>query len=446
MIGSLHARLQALRSQPQWQAVFANLSWLGLDKVARMGISVVVGGWVARHLGAADYGLMNYSVAMIALVAVVPGLGLDTLLRRELVRHPEERDRLLGTAFWLRLGTGALAYGALMAGVLAGEDDSRARLIIAINGLSLLQCSTLVFDFWFQVQLRSKYTVLAQNIAFAISSLGRVILILQDADVVAFGLMLALDLPLIAGLNWFFYHRLSGPIRAWRWDGGYARRLLAESWPLALSGVAVLIYLRIDQVMLRQMSGDAETGHYAAAVRLAEVWNFVPPAFAISLSPLLGRARQGLVADYERMVRRSFALATLACWAVALPTMAAAPWIVRLLFGPEFAATTPMLVLLAACLPFIALGVMRQEYLVYEGAARFQLFTTTLGALVNVVLNLWLIPRWGGVGAAAATLAAQLVAGMLTSFASSRFRRVGFWQLEALFTPWRLLRSEKPAA
>lgn len=425
--------LTRLRAAP----AFRNFTWLAADKIVRLVLGVAVGMWVARHLGPADFGVLSYGLAVASLLVVVPSLGLDAIVRRELVRAPAEAGRVLGTTFGLRIVLGVLTYAGLLAGAWLGEPDPNARLALAVAGLTLLQQPFLAIDLWFQSQLLSRHMVIAHNTSFGICSVLRVLFILRGAPVTWFIAVLALETTLTTALLVAAYRRGRHGFADWRWDPALTRRLLRESWPLAVATAASIVCIRIDQVILRAVAGTAETGVYSAAARIMEILHSLPLMLAASLSPGLVAARARSAGDYEQRVRRLFQLAAGSAWGAALGCALLAPWVIPWAFGPAFARTAGILAILAGSLPFIALGVARQEYLINEGRQRFQLATTLVGAVLNVLLNLWAIPRWGGLGAAGATVVSHLTANLLTPLAWPPTRGIGVWQLQALALFWR---------
>lgn len=427
-----------LRAAPAWH----NFGWLSFDKGVRLTLGVVVGMWMARHLGPADYGLLNYALALVSLASVFPALGLDLIVRRGLVNNPADAGRLLGTTFGLRLGAGLATYACLLAGAFLFEPDASARLALAMAGVSLLLQPVLAIDLWFQSRLLSKHTVVAQSLTFGACALLRVGLILRGADLAPFLYLLAVESVLLAALLVITYLRGRERFAAWRWDTATAASLLRESWPLAAATLATLVYVKFDQVLLRSVAGPTETGLYAAAARVNDILHTLPVMLAASFSPLLLAARQRNPAEYELSLRRFFNLSAGLAWAAALGCAALTPWVVPLVFGPAYARTSGMLVALALSLPLIAMGVARQEYLINEGRQKFQLVTTLVGAVVNVGLNLWAIPRWGGLGAAGVALVSHLAADLLTSLVWPPAQAVGRWQLRALTGCWRLPRPQ----
>lgn len=425
-------------ARPAVRALAANLGWLAADKGLRLLLGLTVGTWVARHLGPADFGALNFAVALASLLAVLPALGLDGLVRRELVHTDAPTPALLGTVATLRLGAGLLAYLALATATVVFATDTILRSTLLFSALLLFQPALLTPDLWFQAHQRSKHTVIAQNIAFLLSSLGRVALILTHAPVPAFAALIIVDLALFGVLLARTTTHLGCPPTTWRWEAPLARRLLFRAWPLLLSSLSAVIYLKIDQVMVKLISGPEAAGHYAAATKISEICYLGPVILASALFPAIVRARTGEPALYIRRIRQYFNLSALVAYAVVAPLALASPWIIHWLYGPTYAPAAPLLALHVCSLVFVAQGVARQEWLLGEGLLRFSLVTTTAGAALNIALNAWLIPRHGALGAAAATVVSLAFSDVLASLLWSRTRAAGFWQLRALLGAWKL--------
>ena len=199
-----------------------------------------------------------------------------------------------------------------------------------------------------------------------------------------------------------------------------------------LSGLVIAIYLRIDQIMLAAMAGDAAVGVYSVAARLAEVWYFVPMALASSTLPALIQSRERSRAEFTRRTERLFTIMVLLSVAVAIPMTLLARPVVLFLYGREYAGSVVPLIVLAWTGVFVSLGVARESWMLAEGLMTHSFATTAWGALINVLLNLVLIPRYGGLGAAFATLAAQIVAVSLATLLYRPTRPVFQMQLRAI--------------
>jgi len=390
------------------QRFAANSGWLVLDKVLRLGLALAVGVWVARYLGPLGYGTLNYALALVGLFGSFTSLGLDTIVVRELVAEPGRRDEVMGSALALRALSALLATALVLAYILIFSGQQGAALAV-----SLVMASTLFWQPWdlldvsFQARMRSRQPVLMRNLAGIAGALLRGGLVLAHAPVWAFAAAAVSETALAAALVLAAYAKDGGRPLAWRPDLGRMRRLLKDSWPMMLAAMAIMVYMRIDQVMLKSMVGDAAVGVYAAALKVSEAWYFIPMALTASAFPSQVRARERGAAFIGARLRKSFNLMAMLGYAVALPLSLLARPLVGLLYGPGFAEAGPILAVHVWAGLFLCIGLSRDYWLVGEKRTELALMSTLLGAAVNVGLNLWLIPRYGGLGAAWATVAAQ---------------------------------------
>ena len=430
-------------AKSHFEKAAGNLGWLVGERAVRFFFTVVVGFFVARHLGPERFGMLGYCLAIVTLLGIVPALGLDPVVKRELLETPENTGAILAGSFGLRLIGGVGAYAALLAVVLTGHGgNAEERRLLAVLGLLLFQPALLVPDLWLQAQLQAKRSVWAQTAALTVAAALRVVLVWRDAPLAAFAWVAVLEFALTAaGIA-----RLSGrSVVAWTLASPRRRemrRLLREAWPLIFANLAIVIYMKTDEVMLRQMAGPAAVGIYAAATRLTEIWYFFPVALASSLLPGLLRSRRLEPAAYRLQLQRYYDLNAAIAYAISIPIALAAPWIIRIAYGAPFAGAAPIVAVHVWSSIFVFIGVARGQWLVNERLQKFYLGATVAGAALNILLNLCLIPRWGGVGAAVATVISQAAAAWLSSFASDATRETGRMQTRALLLPvfgWRYL-------
>lgn len=430
-----------LARAPGLQRILGNLSWLFGDRVIRLGLGMVVGVWVARYLGPGQFGLLAYVQAVAALFTGISTLGLDQILIRELVQRPERRSSLLGTALALRLGGSALAMAAVcLTAVLASSQEGPVLLLAAVLGAGAVFHALDVIDLWFQSQVQSKYSVLAKNSVFLLVVCTKAGLILLRAPLIAFAWAQFIEALLGALALWLFYQARGGRLRRWKVEVAVARDLLRAAWPLLLSGVAVMVYMRIDQVMLARLSGVAAVGYYTAASRISEVWYFLPMAVMSSVMPSLVAAKSESELVYRHRTQLFFrAMLGLALVLVVPVALLAGP-IVDWLFGPAYSPAGPVLAVQIWTTVFVFLGVAQTPWFVIENQTRLALQRTLGGALVNVGLNLWLIPKYGAMGAAWSSLVAQFASNLVLNY-PNRASRDLFWMLVRsfnVFSGWSL--------
>ena len=406
---------QRLVGRSTVHAILANSGWLLADRVLRMALAVLVGAWVARYLGPGRYGELAYAIALLGFVQPAVALGLEAIVVRDIAQEPARAGQILGTAFRLRLGAGLIGWVGVMAmAACLRPDDATAIALVGIIGLGLILQSSDVVDLWFQSQMRSKLTVLSRVVAYCTASGIKVGLILADAPLWTFAGALLADF-LLASVALAFTYRWAPSAGRWRWDAGTARVLLKESWPFMLAGLSVAAYMRIDQLLLRELSDERQLGLYSAILPLSQALHVLPLTICSSLYPRMATLRRENPDAYARRMLQLFTLMAWSGMAVGAVVSLCAPWLVAVLLGPGFSEAVPILRWHALTNVFVFLGVAQSVMIVNDGTSRISLIKTLSGAVASVALNLLLVPRWGAVGAAWAAVGAYGAAAVLTN-------------------------------
>ncbi len=294
---------------------FKNTSWLFAEKILRMVVGLFVGIWVAKYLGPEQYGLLSYAQSFVGLFVAFATLGLDGIVVRELVKNERRRDELIGTAFWLKL-IGAFAVLLILAIAInfTSNDHYTNTLVFIIASATIFQSFNVV-DMYFQARVLSKYVVYANIISLFISSMVKIALILNEAPLIAFAGMVLFDSMVLAlGYVYFFlktnnkYTNARITLANLTFKRQTAVSLLRDSWPLILSGIVISIYMKIDQVMIKEMLDSEAVGQYAAAVRLSEAWYFIPMVITSSLFPAIINAKKQSEEMYYARLQRLYDL------------------------------------------------------------------------------------------------------------------------------------------
>lgn len=394
----------------------ANTSWLFAEKVVRMAVGFTVGIYVARQLGPTQYGLLNYAISFVAIFSVIAGLGLDSIVVHELVKYPDQRDKILGSTITIKFtGFILMLTGIGIALYFSSSDHSTNLIILVITAGYLFQIFQTI-DFYFQSRVLSKYVAISQIIAWSLVSAGRAFCAWRGYPLIYFAGLEALNMCLMASGYLFFYiMKVSNPFR-WRFSYGTALELLKSSWPLFLSGAAIAVYMRIDQVMLKEMLGDAQVGYYAVTVRLVEIWYFMPMIICSSLFPSIIRAKEISQEHYLHRLQMLFALMLWLAIFIASGMMLAGPYIIRWLYGREYINSIPVLSIYVWGSVFIFFGTARGKWLVAENLQKYSFIYIFGGLIANIVLNYILIRKIGISGAAVATVISQFIATLLIPF------------------------------
>ena len=427
------AILQRLNGRHNLVAVLQNSGWLLLDKLVRLALGLLVGAWVARYLGPAEYGELAYVLAYIAFFQAVAMLGLDGIVVRDIAQNREQANTLLGTAFALRLSVGVICWLAAVGSMawLNGVSDRSVVLTALAGGTLVFQAADTV-DLWFQSQSQSRRTVLAKLTAYLISNGTRVALVLNGAPLVAFAAVLVLD-GLTAAVGLAVAYRRFPCKQRWHHAAFTARQLLSESWPFILSGISIMVYMRIDQIMIKEMLGAQQLGIYAAVLPLAALWQFIPVMLNASLAPFVARKKAESEAVYWQFLQRIFKAYALLGWLVCIATVVFANLAVAVLYGAQYQQGAIVLSIYVFTNLFINMGVAQGLWLLNERRAIFSLTNTIVGAIVAVVGNWLFIPQFGIAGVAMVAVLAQLVSAVFMNLIFSR--RVFLIQIRSLVWP-----------
>ena len=421
-----------------------NTSWLAGGQAIRMVIGLLVSLAIARHLGPDDFGLFSLILSVVALVGVGSTLGIESVAKREFVVRPEEGPQILGTCFVVSGVTAVVLFVCLLVGGITIVSDRFTLVLLSILGASILFYPSRFIDVWFQAQARGDLSVLSSVSVLICFAFIKMIALIAESPLLIFCIIYLLEFGAIAVVQCFFYLKHFGPIRRFSFSSARAKSLIAESWPLVFSAMAITVYTHIDQVMLGAYLGQEAVGEYAAASKISSIFNLFPVIIAASLFPAIVNAKTLGAEIYQKRLQYYFDLNGGLAYAVVLPMSFLAPWLIRFLYGPDYIGGGGVLAIQAWSALFVFSGVARNQFLIAESLLKFSLIATLLGAVLNVGINFWLIPRYGGIGAAVATVVSYSVSAYFSSLLLSRMRPVFMMQTKSLcllFNPTRLVRE-----
>ncbi len=416
--------------------IMANISWLFIDRILRMVVSLFVSIWIARYLGPQQFGLYNYALAFVALFSAFATLGLDAIVIRDIVRSPAQREEILGTAFVLKVISGIVTFTiTLIAVMLLRPQDSFMHWLVGVTAAAMILQAFDTIDLWFQSQVKSKYVVYAKNGAFTVVTGLKVLLIALHAPLLAFAWIGLVEVALGAVGLVIVYTRAGYRLSQWHVNRAQAKKLLLDSTPLMLSSIMIMIYMRIDQIMLGEMIGEQEVGIYAVAVRLVEIWYFIPVAIASSVFPIIIASKQISDALLYARLQKFYNWMTFLGYGIAASVSILARPIVLLLFGDTYARAAPMLALLIWSVLFTNLGVARTVFLNTFNMSKVLLVIVFGSSIINIGLNLLLIPAYQGMGAVIASCVAYAFAAYISCFLYKPLQKTGRMLTKALIFP-----------
>lgn len=385
-----------------------NTGWLLFEQIFRMGLSLIVTSLMARYLGTEDFGSINYSLAFIMIFTTVSNLGINNIIVNEIIKNRNGTGKVIGTTIFLRMITSALSIFLLYYLINAIDPQNETvKLITFIQSLSLL---FIVFDsiaYWFQSNLQSKYMVLSKLFAFTIVSGWRLFAIFSGKSVYYFAFATVIEAVVICVLMVGFYMKFNG-LRL-QISLKTAKHLLAKSYHFFIAGLLIMVYTQIDKIMLGQMTDNATVGIYAAAMTVASLWVFIPYALIESARPLIMASKNESEFSYLKKYRQLYSsIIWISILAAIVISLLAKP-IILLIYGEQYIESIYILMILIWSRIFSLIGSTRAIWLTVENLGKFQVIFVGIGALLNVALNIFLIPNYGAIGAAIATLLTEII-------------------------------------
>jgi PST family polysaccharide transporter len=434
-------------------AILSNGAWSLANQFVRVGSLALITIALSRHFGPARFGSLAVGLAVVRIFAVVATFGLDRVFVRHLVDEQKRGPVLVREGFWLKLGIGLVSYVAMLALILVTDrGDTLLLTIAALAGGGLLFQACDVFDYAFQAQDRFSLTFVGRSVPIVLSTALKMGALLANAPLFLFAALETIEGAIIGTALFIVYRRkMARSIHASSEKSLAWSRLVAEGLPLLLSALAILIYMRSDLLMLGKMAGYQVAGIYAAASQISEACALLPVALMPAIFPVLVRWRRLGLEFYQRQFERFFLLAVAGGLLFSLTLSFGATTIVNFVFGSGYYGAASVLVVHGWTTLFIFLGIAQSGYDITEGLTWFATFRTFIGALLNVGLNLILIPRHGAVGSAVATLIAQIFSAVLLNALHPKTRPILRMQLmsillfPALRALWRDKLANRPA-
>jgi len=386
-----------------------NSFWILLEKASRIISGILVGILVVRYLGAEQYGIISLGLSVIAILTIISTLGLDSLVVRELLTRKDDSNKILGTAFLLRL------FGSLWVILLATSwaymnKSSETTLIIFLLSLSILFQSFTVIDFYFQSQVKGKLTAINQVITLSISAFAKLALIYSEAGLIWFASMAAFEAGISALLQIKFYSNQGFTISSWQFSGKEARFLLKYAVPLIISTAIQMVYLNADTLLIDKLLNEMSlVGQYSAGLRISQASYFIPIAICAAVFPGIVNNRQNRKLQIMRLTQLYSLMLWLAIFVI-IGALLFGDFVISFLYGNKFPLSAEIFKLhVLGSIP-VFWGTAWAMWMLAEQKQKYVVAMQVLIALSVLILDLLLIPNYGISGAALALVAGLYLA------------------------------------
>ena len=266
--------------------VTRNASWIIAGRVYHMLLAFFVGLLTARYLGPSNFGLINYAATYTSFFASFCTLGINSVIVKNFVDHPDEEGETVGSAIVLRTVSSVLSVLMMVCiTLLADKGETTTHVVVFLCGIGVVFQVMDTLDYWFQSKLESKYSAFATVISYTVVSAYKVWLLATGKSVEWFAISTSIDYMVVAVVLLVMYKKHNGP--QFKCSVRKAKELFFSSYHFILAGLMVSIYGSTDKFMLKQMLNESEVGFYSTAVSLCNTWVFLLTAIIDSLYPVI---------------------------------------------------------------------------------------------------------------------------------------------------------------
>lgn len=414
--------------------ILGNSMWQIGEKIITMLIGVIVTSVVARYLGVEQYGLANYIISIVTLFTAFSTFGTKEIIITDIVKKGEnKKEEIIGSGLIIRLVGGILLIIASQITIyILTKGDFVCQVLGIIIGTCMLFQSLEVIEYYFQATMQLKLVAIIRFISTIIVAIAKLLVVYFNLGIVGFVSTYLVD-AIIAGTLFYIYYKSKNKNR-FKVNKEYVKNLLKKCWYIALSGLMATIYMRIDQVMLGSMlTNKSENGIYSAAIRIAEMWYFVPLAIITAFQPVIVKRKEEDNKDgYKKEMQSLYDIVAIIGIAFGI-IITLFGWIaVDILYGPEYKKASSVLYISVWAGLFATLGSARSIWLIAEDKQKYTIVYTVVGCAVNIILNYILIPKMGAFGAAVATLITQFVSNIVVLIFFKETKESSFMILKAI--------------
>lgn len=427
--------------------VVANASWIIVCRVVQALFSVIVSMLTARYLGPSNYGVINYAAAIVAFVVPIMQLGFRNTLVQEFVKKPDKEGEVLGTALVLNLASAFLCIVGIVSFVMiANRGETETIIVCSLYSLNLIFQALEMSQYWYQAKLLSKYTSVISLCAYAVVSAYRIVLLITQKSIYWFAISQALDFMIISVALLVFYRKLS-PQRL-RFSVKQAKSMLNFSKYYIVSSMMVTVFGHIGSIFLKFLIDDAAVGYYTVTVSCAGMTGFLFAAIVDSARPtILENKHQNNESVFEKNMIRLYAIIIFLSFLQGVALSLFSPLVIRIFYGSAYEAAIAPLRIIAWFTLFSNLGMVRNVWILAEQKQQYLWIINLVGAVSNILLNIILIPIFGVVGAAIASVVTQIIANVIIGYIIRPIRRANYLMVSSLNPKYivEMVKLYKPA-
>lgn len=412
-----------------------NTSWIILEKIFQMIIQLIVGIVSIRYLGPENYGSISYIGSFIALFNSVCTLGLEGVVIKHILEDPKDTGEIVGTSILMRIISSTISVVGIMIMIYIVDNGNKSLLLLAIlQSISVIFMSFEVIDLWFQSKLQSKYVSIAKTVATLVVSVWKIYLLTKSKSLYYFAFSSTLQYIVISVLLLYLYFNQDGD--KLKWSMVRAKKLIGESYHFILSGLMVVLYTQMDKIMIGNMIDKEQVGIYTAASSIPGMYAFIFMALINSSRPIILEAKRNNEKIYIKRIKQLYSSIIWISIIISIIMLFASRIVMFILYGQEYITGSVVLKISTWSNIFSMLGTARGIWIVAEQKGKFVKKYLFWGAIINLILNIILIPKYSINGAAFATIITQITTCIIAPMFYKETRIHTKYILEATIFRW----------
>lgn len=411
-----------------------NFSWIILSQFSK----IILGGftfiYVVRYLGPNDFGLISYALSIIGILHPLSTLGLDAIIFRNIIRDKKNEKIIIKTSYLIRIVSGTILFLCTSLWFYFHGDNSVFNFIIFILAIGFILDAFVVYEGYFAAILQNKYISLSNIVSNIISNIFKVLFIYIKLNIawIAFAYLLE---KLIKILSLRYFYNLKSSKGHVQFDLNLSKQMMTDSWPLIFTSFAGMLYVHFDQILIKYYLNLEQVGLYAASAKLIIFLYFIPSIISNIIYPKIIELKNNLnskdfIYKLELIYFVNFVLSLLLMSFILI----SGKWIVIFFLGSDFASSINILYIYSFSLIFAFFESNNNKLLMIDNFQKLMLIRNIFGLGLNVILNIFLIPKYGIEGAAYATIVSRFMVFMSYSI-SFKTRYIFLLQIKSMIFP-----------
>ncbi len=376
-----------------------NLSWLIFDKVFRASLNILLSIILARSLGPENYGVLNYLLAFIFLFSSISSLGINQVLTNLIIKSKKKNNHeIIMSAYYLRFTFSLLNYFVFIILITYLNQENFYFNYSLIIGIGIILKSSEIFFSYFEAKSISKYIVVSQSLGIVASTIFVLFSIINKLDLIYIYYALVIDFIVVfTFVNLFYYIHAKKFFVNFHFS--YIKKLILQSLPVLISTISIILYMRIDQIMINNILGEYDLGIYSVSVRFIEIFHFIPKIIMISILPILLLSKK-YVNNLVNLNSYIFKLSII----VVLIIFFSSEFLIPFIFSDVYQSSIVTTQILSFSIIFVFYGVINEHWYISKNLQKFYAINVFAGAIINIILNYYFITKFGINGAAYSTI------------------------------------------